>query len=281
MCRYSMERRFFYATGLFAVERIHQFQGRNHRLVRTSRSLRRLRAHRGREIKPFRRLTFALFADAPRINSGKMADLVSLGRKSFAVSLEFRVASRSYESMGTPVPGRCRSAGSTAGNRHGRPLATGPGPSISDREAARANLCPFHAVGIFAAGQVRRIAAVEPQCCRKLLNELLRLLVFERMREAARQEQEGNSARKDELERRLREDFGGISVQARDELSLQLTAQRQIMSDADRQLPELRLRLEEARCNHDWTLGPPGGQAARTGPAYRPAAGNRPGPGRT
>ena len=50
------------------------------------------------------------------------------------------------------------------------------------------------------------------------------------------------------------------------------------MADADRQLPELRLRWEEARCNHDWTTELDAKQlelARHTGPA----AGNRPGPG--
>ena len=51
----------------------------------------------------FDALTFALFADAPRVDTGNLADLISLGRKSFSVSLDFNVGERSYR-VSAPAP---------------------------------------------------------------------------------------------------------------------------------------------------------------------------------
>src|SRR5436190_21766665 len=41
-------------------------------------------------------LTFALFADAPRVDTGSLTGLIALGRKSFSVTLEFRVGEQTY-----------------------------------------------------------------------------------------------------------------------------------------------------------------------------------------
>ena len=41
-------------------------------------------------------LTFALFADAPRVGTGELADLITLGRKSFSVTLDFQVGEQKY-----------------------------------------------------------------------------------------------------------------------------------------------------------------------------------------
>src|SRR6516164_4036183 len=41
-------------------------------------------------------LTFALFAEAPRRGTGTLANLISLGRKSFSLSLDFSVGGRTF-----------------------------------------------------------------------------------------------------------------------------------------------------------------------------------------
>src|SRR4051794_24369113 len=41
-------------------------------------------------------LTFALFADAPRIGTGSLLNLIALGSKSFSLVLDFRVGDRLY-----------------------------------------------------------------------------------------------------------------------------------------------------------------------------------------
>src|SRR5437868_11124845 len=41
-------------------------------------------------------LTFALFAEAPRRGTGNLANLISLGRKSFSVSLDFSVGDQTF-----------------------------------------------------------------------------------------------------------------------------------------------------------------------------------------
>src|SRR5437660_1635127 len=41
-------------------------------------------------------MTFARFADAPRRDKGNLADLISLGRKSFSVTLDFSVGDQTF-----------------------------------------------------------------------------------------------------------------------------------------------------------------------------------------
>src|ERR1700685_1048328 len=76
----------------------------------------------------FDAMTFALFAAAPRVDSGSLTDLVSLGRKGFSVELDFSVAGREYRVA--------RSRARTGGNQHDElteqgktePIATGTRP---------------------------------------------------------------------------------------------------------------------------------------------------------
>ena len=70
-------------------------------------------------------------------------------------------------------------------------------------------------------GKFAELLRSRPGVRRKLLNELLRLLVYERMREAAGRNGMATPPAKRRLERRLREDFANVSVQALDELARQ------------------------------------------------------------
>jgi exonuclease SbcC len=202
----------------------------------------------------FDALTFALFAHAPRIDTGKLVDLVSLGRTCFSVGLDFSIAGRTYR----VTRSRSRSGTNPSDQLHEvgivEPLATGT-KAVTAAVEKMLGLSYDHFIqSVFLPqGKFAELLRSAPSVRRKLLNELLRLLIYERMREAAGQEREGSSARTQETQARLREDFAGVSTEALEELSRQLSAQQQIMADAGQQLPVLKLRWEEARCNHDWT----------------------------
>src|SRR5262249_31405936 len=157
----------------------------------------------------------ALFANAPRVDTGNLPDLVSLGRKSFSVRLDFSIGERTYRVMRT----RSRSGNEQPDQllEMGRiePLATGAKAVTAAVERLLGLSYGHFTQSVFLPqGKFAELLRSKPSVRRKLLNELLRLLVFERMREAAGKEREGNLARKEETERRLREDFGGISAQA-------------------------------------------------------------------
>jgi len=64
-------------------------------------------------------MTFALFSDAPRIDTGTKTDLVSLGKKSFYVALDFRVGSASYRVM------RNRTRTGSTGDQPDQPASPG------------------------------------------------------------------------------------------------------------------------------------------------------------
>ena len=109
----------------------------------------------------FDALTFALFADAPRVDTGNLADLISLGRKSFSVSLDFNIGERTYRVMRT----RSRVGGdqpdqlSEAGKAE--PLAIGAkAVTAAVEKLLGLSYVHFTQVRVFAAGQICRITSL-------------------------------------------------------------------------------------------------------------------------
>src|SRR5207253_332037 len=97
-------------------------------------------------------------------------------------------------------------------------------------------------------GKFAEFLRARPSNRRKLLNELLRLLVFDHMRENAGQLQKQNALLKEQTERRLREDFTDVSEESRAELARQLGEQQLSRDEAQRQLPALKLSWDALRC---------------------------------
>ncbi len=205
----------------------------------------------------FDAMTFALFADAPRINSGKIADLVSLGRKSFAVTLDFRVGNRSYR----VYRARARAGSSVGQPDHLHEIGTVAPIASGTKEVNEAikNLLGlsydhFIQAVFLPQGKFAELLRSQPSARQNLLKELLRLLIYDRMREKAGQEKANYTGQKEQTERRLREDFEGVTEEARAELAQKLAGQRDIVVACDRDLPSLRLLWEQARCDREATI---------------------------
>src|SRR5262249_21248372 len=145
-------------------------------------------------------LTIALFADAPRRGAGNLDNLIALASTSLAVPLDFRAGDQPYRG--------------TRGRRR-----TGTGTDQLERllDPERTELVASGARAVTAAverllglkydhftqaiflpqGKFAEFLKAKTSEKQLLLNELLRLLVYERMRERAARESHSQAARKE------------------------------------------------------------------------------------
>ena len=212
-------------------------------------------------------LTFALFAEAPRRGTGNLANLISLGRKSFSVSLDFTAGNQTFRV--TRVRRRS-SAGSDQlekVHRHDKTelMATGERAVTESVERLLGlNYGHFTQAVFLPQGKFSEFLKAKPAERRRVLNELLRLLVYERMQERAGKDRDTHGGKKAQTERRLKEDFNGVTDQARADLERQQQGQLLVVADADAKLLGLRDSWEQARQGRTWTVELEAKQAQRT-----------------
>jgi exonuclease SbcC len=201
-------------------------------------------------------LTFALFADAPRVRSGSKTDLVSLGRKSFRVVFDFRVGDQLYRVTRTR---RRKGAGGDllekeAAGRFVREAESAEAVTTAVERLLGLAYDHFIQVVFLPQGRFAEFLHAQPGNRRRLLNELLRLLVFDRMRERAGAEQARHADEIRRTEQRLNEDFQGVSEEARAELQRRLTEQEQAVAETMVQLPALQERRDRLRLDRQRTI---------------------------
>ncbi len=192
-------------------------------------------------------LTFALFAKAPRVGAGALPDLIALGGKSFALTLDFRVGDRLYRVA------RLRRRSGSGSDQLEREVAPGRFElAASGKEAVtRAvegllglNYDQFTQAVFLPQGQFVKFLKAKPSDQRELLNDLLRLLVYQRMQQRANKVEGTLAGHRDQLKRRLEEDFEGVTPEAREALSAARDEQQRILDEAERHLPALLERRE-------------------------------------
>jgi hypothetical protein len=144
-------------------------------------------------------LTFALFAEAPRRGTGNLANLISLGRKRFSVSLDFAVGDQTFRV--TRVRRR-RGAGSdqlekVSGQDKTELVATGQ-RAVTERieKLLGLNYSHFTQAVFLPQGKFSEFLKAKPAERRRVLNELLRLLVYERMQERAGKDRDIHGGRR-------------------------------------------------------------------------------------
>jgi exonuclease SbcC len=202
-------------------------------------------------------LTFALFADAPRLGTGELADLITLGRKSFSLMLDFLVGGQRYR-----VARVRRRAGS--GIDQLDKLLDGDRTELvvsGKKEVNRAierliglNYGHFTQAVFLPQGKFAEFLRAKSAERRELLNELLRLLVYERMQQRAGQERQQLAGWKEQTEHRLREDFAGATEEALADLVTRQEEQQALFEQAEAQLPELQARRDAARMDYARTV---------------------------
>jgi DNA repair protein SbcC/Rad50 len=212
-------------------------------------------------------MTFALFADAPRVGTATRSSLIALGSRSFSIVLDFRVAEQLYRA--TRVR-RHKGAGNdqlekVSADDSTELIVSGADAVTHEIERLLGLKYDHFTQSVFLPqGKFAEFLHAKSGDRRELLNELLRLLVYERMQKRAGQEKDLHGARREKTERRLAEDFAGVSAEARAELEIQQAAQQEICAEAERRLPELRERWESARRDYQWTTELESKQSERT-----------------
>jgi exonuclease SbcC len=202
-------------------------------------------------------LTFALFADAPRKGTGTLGAMISLGRKSFSVVLDFRVGETTFRV--TRVRRRA-GAGSdqlerVVGPERTEQLANGEEPVTAHIERLLGlSYAHFTQAVFLPQGKFAEFLKAKPAVRRELLNDLLRLGVYERMQERAGRDRDDYRTRLDQAERRLREDFEGVTAEALAELERQREQIVGVVAAADAELSDLQARRETARQARAWTV---------------------------
>jgi exonuclease SbcC len=111
----------------------------------------------------------------------------------------------------------------------------------------------FTQAALLPQGQFAAFLKSEPRDRRKMLNGLLRLRVYERMRDLAGARESAHESRKAALERRLREDFEGVTAEAVAHLQGRQEELREEADESGRRLEEAQQRLAAVRRDHDKT----------------------------
>lgn len=202
-------------------------------------------------------MTFALYADAPRVGAGALTDMISLGQNSFRVTLDFRIGTQDYRV--TRVRQR---AGGVTGDQierlaNGTPIHEKSGTnevSKRIRELVGLNIDQFTQAVFLPQGKFAEFLKSKARERRDLLTDLLRLGVYERMRAHAFEKQKDASTRRDMLDQRLNgSEFASVTIATKQTLELQVAQLEHSLQDALGRLPNLQARHDTARQTLEWT----------------------------
>jgi exonuclease SbcC len=200
-------------------------------------------------------MTYALFGKVPRTDKHGLRELISHGRDRMAVVLDFQVGGQPYR----VARGRRRNGATQVQLEKLSGAGTVP---VADRvetvdtEVSRLLGLGFDAFTqavVLPQGQFAAFLKSEPRDRRKMLNGLLRLKVYERMRDAAGVHESACENRKAALERRLREDFEGVTSEAVAQLRGRQETLRFEEDESGRALAEVQHRLAAVRRDHEKT----------------------------
>jgi DNA repair protein SbcC/Rad50 len=198
-------------------------------------------------------MVFALFGYVPRVRKG-VKELVAQGRDRMAVVLDFQLGSHSYRVTRTARRvGAANAMLDELGPEGERSVAT----AVRDVDAAVEKLVgmgyeAFTQAVVLPQGEFQKFLRSQPGERRKVLQEILRVQIYERMHKEAnrRQQQAENEVRN--LEERLRQDYGGVSENAieakRQELARQVEANRKtklLLTERGKDAEELRARRRQ------------------------------------
>jgi len=202
-------------------------------------------------------LTFALFANAPRVGDGSLTELISCLSKSFSIVLDFQVRDQLYRVT------RVRRQSGAGSDQFDKEVGKGEFELVAKGAIEVTGVVErllglkyehFTQAAFLPQGKFTEFLKAKPADRRRLLNDLLRLLIFEQMQQRANRERETFAQRKGETERRLKEDFAGTSESDRIGLEGLLAEQQQILQAAEEVLPGLQERRDALRRAREQTV---------------------------
>jgi DNA repair protein SbcC/Rad50 len=162
-------------------------------------------------------MLFALYGVIPRVGAQNHDELISHGRPRMAVTLDFRIGGRVFRvtrARGRKGPAQAQLEELRDGAE--RPVADGVNTVEAEiRKRLGLSYDAFAQAVVLPQGEFMRFLKPDsPGKRRGILRDLLRLGVYERMRQRASERASQLEQRVSELDRRLREDYAGATPEA-------------------------------------------------------------------
>ncbi len=162
-------------------------------------------------------ILFALYGEVPRIDKRDLKEMISAARERVSVRFDFAVGKRQYR-----IARVLRRKGSANvrleghdGTDFNKVLADQVGTASTEvKRLLGLDVDAFTQAVILPQGEFAKFLKTKPGKRREVLRTLLRLNVYERMREAAQDTSTRKKLELEALEQRLREEYGGVSEAA-------------------------------------------------------------------
>ena len=187
-------------------------------------------------------ILFALYGEVPRVGKQDLKEMISAARERVSVRFDFAVGERRYRIART-----LRRRGSATvrleehdGTDFNKVLADQVRTaSVEVTRLLGLDVDAFTQAVILPQGEFARFLKADPRKRREMLRTLLRLDVYERMRQAAQDTSTRKKHELDALEQRLREEYDGVS-------DASLAALQRELKQAETQLEERRKESDVA-----------------------------------
>ena len=201
-------------------------------------------------------ILFALYGEVPRVGKHDLKEMISAARDRVSVRFDFSVGEHKYRIARAL---RRRGAASVRLDEHGR---TGYKPIADQVRTASVEVTrllgldvdAFTQAVILPQGEFARFLKTDPRKRREMLRTLLRLDVYERMRQAAQDTSTRKKHDLDALEQRLSEEYQGISDVVLAELQITLQQTEAQLEVRRKESDSAAARLIELRDRHAKTV---------------------------
>jgi exonuclease SbcC len=198
-------------------------------------------------------MLFALYGVIPRVGAQNHDELISHGRPRMAVALDFQISSHVFRVTRTRRrKGPAQAQLEELGDGAGRPVAEGVTAVEAEvRKRLGLSYDAFAQAVVLPQGEFMRFLKPDsPGKRRGVLRDLLRLGVYERMRQRASARADRLEQRVNELDRWLREDYADATPEVLRTLEESRARTAEALSVATRELDQARQRLEALRHVH-------------------------------
>ena len=202
-------------------------------------------------------ILFALYGEVPRVGKQDLKEMISAARERVSVRFDFAVGERQYRIART-----LRRKGSATvrleehdGTDFNKVLADQVRTaSVEVTRLLGLDVDAFTQAVILPQGEFARFLKTDPGKRREMLRTLLRLDVYERMRQAAQDTSTRKKLELEALEQRLREEYDGVSEAALAALQGELQQAEARLEERRKESEVAESRLIEIRDRHAKTV---------------------------
>lgn len=202
-------------------------------------------------------ILFALYGEVPRVGKQDLKEMISAARDRVSVRFDFAVGTRRFR-----VARALRRKGAATvrleehdGTDFNTVLADQVRPASAEvTRLLGLDVDAFTQAVILPQGEFAKFLKADPRKRREMLRTLLRLDVYERMRQAAQDTSSRKKQELDALEHRLREEYDGVSEAALAALQGELRQAQARLEERRKENEAAESRLIEIRDRHAKTV---------------------------